>query len=199
VACECSGVVRDAFLKRGHDAMSCDLKASETNGPHYQGDVRDVLYESWDLLIAHPICKRLANSGVRWLHERPEYMDAVAPAAEFFMLFDRATHIPMRAVENPVMHKYGRAIVGRKADQYVQPHYFGSPFQKATGLWLHGLPKLRRTHWPKDYPPGTVFKQAVWLMGPSPTREADRSRTDPAVARAMAEQWGGTLAIENVA
>lgn len=190
VACESSGIVRDAFLRRGHDAVSCDLKPTERPGPHHQGDVREILSRHWDLLIAHPVCRRLANSGVRWLHERPEYMAQVRPAAEFFMLFDRATHIPRRAVENPVQHKYARAIIGRKADQYVQPHFFGSPFQKATGLWLTGLPKLARTHWPKDYPAGTSFVQAVWLMGPSPTREEDRSRTDPAIAEAMAAQWG---------
>ena len=189
VACESSGIVRDEFLKLGHDAISCDLKPTERPGPHHQGDVREILGQPWDLLVAHPVCRRLANSGVRWLHERPEYMAQVRPAAEFFMLFDQAKHIPMRAVENPVMHKYGRAIVGRKADQYFHPHFFGSPFQKLTGLWLHGLPGLIRTHWPKDYPPGTAFVQAVWLMGPSPTREEDRSRTDPLIAKAMAEQW----------
>lgn len=190
VACESSGIVRDAFIRAGHDATSCDLKPTERPGPHHQGDVREVLYRHWDLLIAHPVCRRLANSGVRWLTERPELMAEVQPAAEFFMLFDRAEHIPMRAVENPVQHRYARAYIGRRAEQYVQPHYFGSPFQKATGLWLHGLPKLVRTHWPKDYPAGTKFKQAVWLMGPSPTREEDRSRTDPAIAHAMARTWG---------
>lgn len=191
VACESSGIVRDAFLSMGHDAMSCDLKPTERPGPHHHGDVREVLYQPWDLLVAHPVCKRLANSGVRWLKERPELMADVQPAAEFFMLFDRAAHIPRRAVENPVQHRYARAFIGRKADQYVQPHHFGSPFKKATGFWLHGLPKLARTHWwPQDYPAGTELKQAVWLMGPSPTREEDRSRTDSSIAAAMAVQWG---------
>ncbi len=191
IACESSGIVRDEFLKLGHDAISCDFKATERPGPHHQGDVREILGEAWDLLVAHPVCRRLANSGVRWLTERPEYMAEVQPAAEFFMLFDRATHIPRRAVENPIQHKYARAYVGRKAEQYVQPHWFGSPFKKATGFWLHGLPKLVRTHWPKDYPPGTEFKQAVWLESPGPKREENRSRTDPAIAAAMARTWGG--------
>lgn len=193
VACESSGIVRDALLAFGIDAISCDFKDTERPGPHYKGDVRDILGKRWDLLIAHPVCRRLANSGVRWLKERPWLMDEVPAAAEFFLLFDQAKHIPHRATENPVHHKYARAIVGRRAEQYVQPHYFGSPFKKATGFWLHGLPKLQRTHWPKDYPPGTEFKQAVWLMGPSPTREEDRSRTDPAIAAAMAHQWGRML------
>lgn len=188
IACECSGIIREAFHRQGHDAWSCDLKPSEIPGHHYQCDVREVLYDSWDMLIAHPVCKRLANSGVRWLHERPELMQEVRPAAEFFLLFDKATHIPLRAIENPIMHKYARTYVGRRADQYVHPHFFGSPFQKATGLWLHGLQKLKRTHWPKDY--SEPIKQAVWLMGPSKTRETDRSRTDPNIANAMAIQWG---------
>lgn len=194
VACESSGIVRDALIRCGVRAISCDLKPTERPGPHYQGDVRDILGEPWGTLIAHPVCRRLANSGVRWLHERPGYWVDMEAAAEFFLLFDRADHIPRRCVENPIMHKYARARVGRRATQYIQPHFFGSPFQKATGLWLHGLPPLRRTHWPHDYPPGTEFKQAVWLMGPSPTREEDRSRTDPAIAEAMAAQWFGACA-----
>ncbi len=187
VACESSGIVRDEFIRMGHKAVSCDIKPSERPGPHYQCDAREVIGKPWDMLIAHPVCRRLANSGVRWLHERPEYMAEVKPAAEFFMLFDRAKHIPLRCTENSIMHKYGRELVGRRAEQYVHPHWFGSPFQKATGLWLNGLPPLKRTHWPLDY--DVTIKQAVWLMGPSETREADRSRTDPLLARAMAEQW----------
>lgn len=188
IACECSGVVRDAFIAEGHDAISCDLKPSERPGPHYQGDVRDVLYESWDMLIAHPVCKYLANSGVRWLHERGERWALMEEGAAFFNLFDRAEHIPRRAVENPVMHKYALERVGRRATQYVHPHFFGAPFQKLTGLWLTGLPLLKRTHFLHDYQ--TPPKQEVWLEPPGPEREANRSRTKPEFAQAMADQWG---------
>jgi hypothetical protein len=190
IACECSGIVRDAFLALGHDAWSCDLKPTRRPGPHIQGDAREVIAGAWDMMIAHPVCKRLTNAGVRWLHERPGYWEDMVAGAEFFKLFDQAHHIPKRAVENPIMHKYAREIIGRGADQYVQPHWFGDPFQKATGFHLTGLPKLKRTHWPKHYPPGTEFKQECWLMSPGPDREEKRSNTYPAIARAMAEQWG---------
>ena len=187
VALECSGMTRDALIAKGHDAWSCDLKPTERPGPHYQCDIREVLYEPWDMMIAHPVCKYLANSGNRWLYEKSGRMELVEQAANFFKLFDRAEHIPLRAVENPIM-RHAIERVGRKADQYVHPHFFGSPFQKATGLWLHGLPKLVRTHWPKDYQ--VEIKQAVWKMPPGPNRETDRSRTDPAIAKAFADQWG---------
>lgn len=189
VACEKSGRVRDALLAAGHDAMSCDLEPTEAPGPHYQGDVRDVLHEQWDGLVAHPVCRYLSNSGVRWLHERPERWAAMVEGAEFFALFLNAAHIPRRAVENPIMHKYAAALIGRRADQFVQPHWFGDPFKKATGLHLEGLPKLTRTHYPGDYPPGTVFKQECWLMGPSAERESLRSRTYLGIANAIATQW----------
>ena len=189
VACECSGVVRDAFLARGHDAISCDIKPTRSPGPHYHGDVRDILSQQWDLLIAHPVCRYLTNAGVRWLHERSGRWELMKEGAEFFKLFDRAGHIPKRIVENPVMHRYGLEIVGRKATQFIQPYMFGDPFQKATGLWLTGLQKLVPEKVKSDYPEGSI-KQEVWLMGPSEDREEKRSKTYPGFARAMAEQWG---------
>jgi hypothetical protein len=189
IACECSGVVRDAFLKRGHDVISCDLKPTQRPGPHYQGDVRDILYDAWDFMIAHPVCKYMTNAGVRWLHERPERWELLRKGAEFFLLFEKATHIPRRAVENPIMHKYARELIGRKADQYVQPWMFGDPFQKATGLHLTSLPKLTPRKRKNDYAPNEI-KQACWLMSPGPDREEKRSETYPGIAAAMAEQWG---------
>lgn len=188
IACECSGIVRDAFIRRGHDAISCDLKPTKRPGPHYQGDVRDILYERWDMMIAHPVCRYLTNSGVRWLHSDPTRWDAMREGAAFFKLFDDAWHIPRRAIENPVMHKYALEIIGRRATQYIQPWWFGDPFKKMTGLWLHGLEPLIATHTLSDYP--ETPKQAVWLMGPSEDREEKRSETYPQFAEAMAQQWG---------
>ena len=187
VACECSGEIRDALIAVGVDAISCDLKPTRKPGPHYQGDVRDILGDSWDLLIAHPVCKYLTNAGVRWLHERPERWELMRQGAEFFLLFENAKHIPKRAIENPIMHKYGLEIIGRKATQFVQPWMFGDPFQKATGWWLHGLPKLVATHQKSDYP---EIKQECWLMSPGPEREELRSKTYPGHAGAVATQWG---------
>lgn len=152
VACERSGIVRDAFLAMGHDAISCDLEPTRRPGPHHQGDVRDILGDAWDMLIAHPVCRYLANSGVRWLHTQPGRWDKMREGCEFFLEFDRATHIKRRCIENSVMHGHALKIIGRKADQYVQPWMFGDPFKKAAAIWLHGLPKLKPTHSLADYP-----------------------------------------------
>lgn len=187
VACERSGVVRDAFRSKGHNAVSCDLFPSRRSGPHYQGDVRDILGHNWDMLIAHPVCRFLCNSGVRWLHERPERWRQMEEAAEFFRLFDRAEHIPKRAVENSIMHGYALKRVGRKADQFVQPWWFGDPFTKAAGLWLTGLPPLAAEYARADY---SEIKAECHRMAPGPDREEKRSETKPGFARAMACQWG---------
>ena len=121
VACEYSGRVRDAFIAQGHSAMSCDLLPSEAPGPHYQGDVREVLMpDCWDLLIAHPPCTYLANSGVRWLRTKPGRWEQMETGALFFKSLLEA-NIPRVAVENPVMHKYAVEIIGRRQDQTVQP------------------------------------------------------------------------------
>lgn len=200
VACECSGAVRDALLARGHNAISCDLKPTRSPGPHYQGDVRDILWKPWDMLIAHPVCKYLTNAGSKHLYRRvngvwskangpdEERWRLMREGAEFFLLFENATHIPKRAVENPIMHGHALEIIGRKADQFVQPWWFGDPYQKATGLWLTNLPKLQRKFEKTDYPDG--IRQECWLMAPGPEREELRSKTYPGIAAAMAEQWG---------
>lgn len=144
VACEFSGAVRDAFIALGHDAMSCDLLPTEAPGPHHEGDVRDVLGNSWDLMVAHPPCTYLTNSGVRWLHTKPGRWEQMREGAEFFRELLNAP-IPRVAVENPIMHGYAREIVGRRADQIIHPWQFGHLESKATGLWLRGLPPLIST------------------------------------------------------
>lgn len=132
VACEFSGAVRDAFIALGHVAMSCDLLPTEMSGPHYEGDVRDVLGDGWDLMVAHPPCTYLTNSGVRWLHTKPGRWEQMREGAEFFRELLNAP-IPRVAVENPIMHGYAREIVGRRADQVIHPWQFGHLESKATG------------------------------------------------------------------
>ena len=180
VACEFSGIVRDAFAKRGHHAYSCDLLPSERPGNHIQGDVFQIVNDGWDLMIAHPPCTRLANSGVRWLHERNLWGEMIE-ASQFFMALLEA-NIPKIAVENPIQHKWARTII-RKYDQIIQPWQFGHGEQKATCLWLKNLPKLE----PTDIITGR--EQRIHEMPPSPTRWMDRSRTYQGIADAMAEQW----------
>ena len=129
IACEYSGRVRDAFAALGHDAMSCDLLPTEAPGNHYQGDVRDVLSEQWDLLIAHPECTYLTNAGVCHLHTDPKRWPKLFDAAEFFKLFLNADHIPMRAIENPIMHKYAKTLIGGGETE---------PGCSALDVWTHG-------------------------------------------------------------
>lgn len=196
IACERSGVVRDAMIALGYKAISCDLYPSRRPGPHLQMDVRRVLERQWGGMIAHPDCTFLTNAGVRWLYKGgrkengpdPDRWRSMEEACEFYNLFCQADHIPLRAVENPIMHEYAADIIGHRADQFVHPWWFGSPFQKATGLRLYGLPKLPREREKSSYDPAP--KQEVWLMGPSEDREEKRSKTDDQVGRAMAQYWG---------
>lgn len=189
VACEFSGVVRDEFIKKGHNAWSCDLVPSDKPGPHMLGDVRNVLDFSWDLVIAHPPCTRLCNSGVRWLAERNLWGD-MKVGAEFFKMF-LDLDCPV-AVENPVMHKYAVSIIGRKHDFTVQPWQFGHPESKRTCFWTKDLPKLKPTNiltkpptgWQNQTPSGQN------KLGPSVDRARLRSVTYQGVAEAMADQWG---------
>jgi len=177
IACEYSGAVRDAFRAAGHDATSCDLLPSETTGPHYQGDVRDVLGDGWDLMIAHPPCTHLAVSGARWFKDKREEQ---AEALDFVRLL-LAAPIPRIALENPVSIISSRI---RKPDQIIQPWQFGHGETKATCLWLQGLPKLQPTHIVEGR------EARVHRMPPSPDRWKERSRTYSGIAAAMAEQWG---------
>lgn len=188
VACESSGIVRDAFIKAGHDAMSCDLLETERPGPHYKGDVRDVLFDPWDLLIAHPTCTYLTNSGVRWLHTDAGRWPKLFEGADFFRLFDvDARHIPMRAVENPIPHKYALRLIGRKYDQVIQPWMFGHGETKATCLWLTGLPLLKPANIVEGREP------RIHRLSPSADRWRERSRTYQGIADAFADQWGRDL------
>lgn len=199
VACECSGIVRDALIARGHQAISCDLKPTQRPGPHLQCPVEHVLHYPWDGLIAHPVCRIMANSGVRWLYKGGRKKNGIEPqrwldletAVKFYLLFCNATHIPLRAIENPIMHEYAAELVGHRADQFVHPWWFGSPFQKATGFKLYGLPELPQEFTRQWYADRNIpIEQKAWRMGPSPDREEKRSETDPQVARAMAQYWG---------
>lgn len=177
VACEFSGRVRDAFLARGHDALSCDLLPTETPGPHYQGSVVDLLKDPWDLMIAHPPCTYLAISGARWFAKREAEQ---AQALDFVRLLMDAP-IAKIAIENPVSVISSKI---RKPSQIIQPWQFGHGETKKTCLWLKGLPMLT----PTDVVSGREPK--IHYAPPGPDRWKIRSRTYLGIARAMAEQWG---------
>jgi hypothetical protein len=198
IACESSGRVREAFRALGHDAWSCDLLPADDGSPyHIQADVRTVLRDGWDQMIAHPTCTRLTNSGVRWLHVPPpgrtqiEMWRELDEGAAFYCTL-RDAPIPRKAIENPVFHKYARERIKPGFRQVVQPWWFGDPFFKATGLELINLPPLVPTN--KLTPPakGTPEHKAwsaVHRASPGPNRWKDRSRTFPGLASAMAAQW----------
>jgi len=179
IACEYSATVRRAFEAAGHQAMSCDLLPSECEGAHYQGDVRDVLGDGWDLMIAHPPCTHLAVSGARWFKDKlPEQAEAL----DFVRLL-MAAPIPRIAIENPVSIISSRI---RKPDQVIQPWQFGHGETKATCLWLKGLPLLM----PTNIVDGREAR--VHKMPPGPDRWKERSRTYLGIAAAMAAQWGAS-------
>jgi len=176
IACEYSGTVRDAFIKAGHDAVSCDLLPTEVPGPHYQGDVTDIIGNGWDMMIAHPPCTHLAVSGARWFHLKQQEQ---GEALDFVRLLMNAP-IPRIAIENPVSIISSRI---RKPDQVIQPWQFGHGETKATCLWLKGLPKLT----PTNIVEGREAR--IHKMPPSPDRWKERSRTYSGIAAAMAQQW----------
>ena len=191
-ACEFSGVVRRAFRARGHDAWSCVLLPAEDGGEHYQGDVRDVLGQGWDMLIAHPPCTYLCSSGmhrtVRGLRDPQLTEDSLAFVRQLL-----AADVPRICLENPIGVISTRI---RKPDQIIQPWQFGHDASKATCLWLKNLPPLRPTHLIE---PRMVHGRPRWgnqtdsgqnRLGPSADRWAKRSITYPGIAEAMAEQWG---------
>lgn len=190
VACEYSGRVRDAFSALGHDAMSCDLLPSETEGNHYQGDVREVLNDGWDLMVAHPDCTYLCNSGVCHLHKDAKRWLKLFEGAEFFKLLLDAP-IPKKAVENPIMHKYAKRLIGKSQTQVVQPWMFGHPEQKATCLWLEGLSPLEPSNDVKAHMltlPDNE-RQRLHYLPSGKDRWKERSRTYTGIAEAMAWQW----------
>lgn len=200
VACEFSGVVRNAFLERGHDAWSCDLlRAEDGSNRHITGDARDLLQDEWDLLIvAHPPCTRLCNSGVRWLTSPPpgksleQMWKELDEGAKLFSAFWNAP-IERIAVENPVMHKHAKARIANYQEpaQSVQPWQFGHGETKRTCFWLKNLPKLMPTHVVEGRTP------RVHHMSPGPDRWRERSRFFPGIAAAMADQWG-EYAVEQI-
>ena len=181
VACEFSGIVRDAFATRGWDAWSCDLLPSERPGQHYQGDVRDILGQRWDMMIAHPPCTYLAVSGARWFTARRREQD---DALQFVRLLLDApiAHI---AIENPISIISTRI---RKPDQIIQPWQYGHGETKATCLWLKSLPPLQPSHIVEGR------EHHVWRLSPSVSRSKERGRTYQGIANAMADQWSAYIA-----
>jgi hypothetical protein len=182
VACEFSGTVRDAFIRQGHDAMSCDLLPTEVPGPHHRGSVLDILDDGWDLMIAHPPCTHLAVSGARWFKDKLEEQ----AAALRFVRDLLAAPIERIALENPVSIISSRI---RKPDQIIQPWQFGHGETKTTCLWLKGLPPLV----PTNVVEGREAR--IHRMPPSANRWKERSRTFPGIAEAMAEQWGEGVSV----
>jgi len=192
VACERSQQVTAAFRRRGHEAFSSDLAPAAQNPAwHIRGDVRAVLKDGWDLLIAHPPCTRLCNSGSTWLAKR-NLWEEMRAAADFFLECWNAP-IPRIAVENPIPHGMAISEIGRYYDQIVHPHFFGEPQFKATCLWLKGVPPLKRTHTLELPKKGTLEYKEWSHCHQSPdsrNRDVKRAVTYPVVAEAMAEQWG---------
>lgn len=187
IACEYSGRVRDEFIKLGHEAMSCDLLPTDAPGPHYQGDVRDVLDYPWDMMIAHPPCTDLAVSGAAWFAKKRMAGQQQA-SASFFMMLAKAD-IPQIVIENPVCVM---SSLWRKPDQTIQPWMFGHMEQKATCLWLKNTPPLAPTNIVKDEMMLLPRNQRERLhyLPPSADRWKLRSETYLGIAQAMASQWG---------
>ena len=180
IACEYSGIVRDAFIAEGHDAISCDLLPTERPGPHIQGDVRPLLRERWDLVIAHPPCTYLTKA-----RGAPAGDDDIFAAMEFFADCQNA-NAPMVAVENPTMYLFARRILG-EPDCILQPYHFGDMYQKRTCLWLTGLPpiigRLQARNLPRWH--SSTGATPSWYGSAK-----KRSQSHPGMAKSMAQQWG---------
>ena len=192
IACEFSGVVRDAFAARGHDAWSCDLLHTEKPGQHIIGDFRDAIQDYWDFIGFHYECRVMANSGVQWLDKIPGRRDELAAAADIFNITLRDKRPGYS--ENSVMHCHAKRLIDREQDQVIQPWHHGEPFFKATCLWLRGgIAPLERSNPlvpPKKGTPEHKAWSAVHREQPGPNRWKNRSRTKAGIAQAMAEQWG---------
>ena len=189
IACEFSGVVREAFRKKGHDAWSCDILPSSDNSKfHLQKDVRDIDLKDYDRMVAHPPCTFMCNSGVTWLKKDDSRWDDLREAHEFFMYLWNAD-VKYICIENPIPHRY--ALLP-KYTQIIQPYEFGHPERKATCLWLKNLPKLRGTddvRTEMDKLPKNQ-QQRIHYMPPGKNRGLERSVTFTGIAKAMADQWG---------
>lgn len=186
IACECSGKIRDEFIRLGFNAVSCDLKPSETDGPHIQGDVLEVIEQGWHAMIAHPECRYLCFSGERWMTERPERLKDRQQAFEFFKKLAGAK-IQYKAIENSHSIFLNREY--KKPTQTIHPYHFGDPFKKATCLWLSGFPPLI----PTNILPIGHRHPAAWLEAPGANRSENRARTYQGIATAIAKQWGEFL------
>lgn len=209
IACEYSGIVRDAFIAKGHDAISCDILPTESPGKHYQGDVFDILGDGWDMMVAFPPCTHLANSGAAWF-EKKRNDGRQREAIDFFLNLAKAP-INKIAIENPI------GIMGnffKKPTQIIQPYYFGDGYKKSACLWLKNLPCLFHNATPNLFNEpithvkvtdgyfdwidknGKKKKQPRWyydcafLPHKDGQRSKARSKTFPGIAQAMAEQWG---------
>lgn len=208
IACEFSGIVRDAFIDKGFiNTISCDLLPSESNkGDHYQGDIKDYLESvkthhhnhHFDLLIAHPPCTYLTNAGVRWLYNKDKNENKIINESRWNSMvescnfFNYLLNLPINhiAIENPIMHKHAKSFINNDYTQIIQPYQFGTYETKATCLWLKNLPKLNPTNIITDK---SLIKGRVHYEAPSPDRWKNRSRTDKNIAKAMADQWGDYL------
>lgn len=205
VACECSGRVRDAFIRRGHYAMSCDLQESENGGNHYQGDVFDIISKDWDLMVAHPPCTFICRTSQQWLNKQPGRWKLMEEGCKFF---NDLLNAPIKkiAVENPRPNIHAVKLLSRTFDQIIQPYYWGDPATKETCIWRKNLPALT---WvpkgslfgePTEVEPEYVFskrtgrKWGKWFWESSMLRGEERSkfrsRTFPGIANAFGEQWG---------
>ena len=188
VACEYSGTVRDAFIKLGHDAMSCDIIPTDVPGPHYEGDVLDVINDGWDLMIAHPPCTYLSNAGARFLYPKgqlnPDRLKLGLEAKQFFMALYNS-NIPKICVENPIPSTVYELPL---YTQTIQPYEYGHPFQKRTCLWLKGLPKLIPTNIVSERQSSRV--PGNWFNKGGKDRQKNRAKTFQGIADAMASQWG---------
>ena len=200
IACEFSGIVRDAFLEKGHDAMSCDLLPTEKPGPHYQGDVFDIINDGWDMMIGHPPCTYISYAGTRHWNKPGRVFDRLEALTFFARLWEAP--IDRICLENP---KSCASPVIAKYSQEIQPYYFGDSDRKTTWLWLKNLPPLVHirsdglfddcTHVPPPEPSGISksgkkLYRTEYMGGPSSDRAKNRARTFPGIARAMADQWG---------
>lgn len=191
VACEMSGIVREAFKAKGHVAMSCDLIDTLIPGWHYKGDVFDIIDLGWDMMIAHPPCTYLCNSGVSHLHKDPLRWRLLNEGTEFFNRLLNCS-IPKICIENPIPHKYAIDRIGVKYTQLIQPYHFGHMEQKATCLWLKNLDPLVHTDNVKEAMKLIPAKDRnrIHYMSPGKDRAIERSKTFQGIANSMASQWG---------
>ena len=194
VACEFSGRIRDELIALGVDAVSCDLLPTEKEGPHYHGDVRDILYDGWDMMVAHPPCTTISKAGVRWLHSDPKRWLQLAKDCDFFNELLRAP-IPKMIIENPIPHRYATEQLDRKYDQIIHPWQHGHLFTKATCLWLKNVNPIIPTELvkkemlklsKKEY--GFKYQRGNYSYKASEARRKYRSITYKGIAKAIANQ-----------